>query len=359
MAQTPPAAIKGRGTASNPHNRFDRLVIEPVPGESIGDRAVDQDFRVGTEVLLDQTQSILSKNQSPDIGFDISINPYRGCEHGCSYCYARPTHEYLGFSAGLDFETKILAKPEAPRLLREELSKPRFKPQLLGLSGVTDPYQPIEKKLKITRACLEVLRECRNPVAVVTKNHMATRDIDLLGELAHHQAATVYVSITTLDASLAARLEPRASSPRRRLQAIAELRSAGIPTGVLVAPVIPALNDHELPTILEAASDAGALGAAWVLLRLPQGVDTVFSSWLEAHFPDRKERVLSRLRQMHQGKLYRSQFGTRGRGSGPLAAQTQQLFSKTAARLGLKAARLRPSAEAFRRPGGSQMALFD
>src|SRR5665213_1490272 len=251
--------IKGRGTAQNPPNRFERLHMEPDredldPEE--GGPATPQ-----TVYLLDKSRSIIVSNDSPDVGFSHSINPYRGCSHGCIYCYARITHEYLGFSAGLDFETKIMVKPAAPELLRQELMAPRYKPVTLSISGVTDCYQPAEKHFRITRRCLEVLAEFGNPAAIITKNHMVTRDIDVIAKLAAQKAAVVLLSVTTLDADLARRMEPRTSAPRRRLDAIRELTAAGIPVGVMVAPVIPGLTDHEVPAILKATAEAGAIGA--------------------------------------------------------------------------------------------------
>jgi DNA repair photolyase len=345
--------IKGRGTAENPPNRFDKLVYEDDP-----DVLDPEAPGPSTQYLRDTTKAIIATNQSPDVGFDASVNPYRGCLHGCSYCFARPTHEYLGFSAGVDFESKIMVKEDAPALLRRELSSPRWKPQTLGLSGVTDPYQPIEKKLGITRGCLEVLTEFRNPVAVITKNHLVTRDVDLLAELARHHAAAVFVSVTTLRPELQQVLEPRASPPSQRLRAIETLAKAGVPVGTLVAPVIPALTDHEIPAILEAVARAGAGFASYVILRLPWAVKDLFSRWLEDHAPERKERVLSRIRDIRDGKLNDPNFGSRMHGSGPFADEVDALFT-----IGCRKARLpgiRPtlSAEAFRRPGGTQLTLL-
>ena len=252
MSSTRPV-IRGRGAADNPPNRFEALAHAPDP------EAIDPDGPgPDTEFLKDPSRSLITYNDSPDVGFTASINPYRGCEHGCIYCYARPTHEYLGFSAGLDFETKILVKEDAPELLRRELSSPRWTPQVLAISGVTDPYQPVERRLELTRRCLEVLAEFRNPVAIITKNHLVTRDVDLLGELARHEAVAVYLSVTTLDPRLARTMEPRTSQPARRLAAIEALSRAGVPSGVLVAPVIPGLTDHEMPKIVAAAARAGA-----------------------------------------------------------------------------------------------------
>jgi DNA repair photolyase len=252
------AAIRGRGASWSPANRFERLHVDLTDIDVVdGDPDAEEQPRRATQYFRDGTKSIITRNSSPDVGFETSLNPYRGCEHGCIYCYARPTHEYLGFSAGLDFESKIMVKTNAPDLLRAELESPRWQPQTLVMSGVTDPYQPIEKKLRITRGCLEVLLEFRNPVAIITKNRLVTRDIDLLCELAKHNAVAVNLSVTSLDPSLQRVLEPRTSSPQARLDAIRQLRTAGIPTGVMVAPVIPALTDHEIPGILDACAKSG------------------------------------------------------------------------------------------------------
>ena len=333
---------RGRGASGNPASRFHRLEIESE--EAPPDR-------VETHFLRDTSRTVLSKNDSPDVPFDVSLNPYRGCEHGCVYCYARPTHEYLGFSAGLDFETRILVKENAPALLERELSARSWRPRVIGLSGVTDPYQPVERKLGITRGCLEVLARFRNPVAVVTKNDLVRRDSDLLAELAGHRAASVYLSVTTLDSGLARRLEPRTSPPRERLRAIRELSESGIPVGVLVAPVLPAINDHEIPAILEAARDAGARSAAYILLRLPGAVAGLFESWLDEHLPDRKARVLSHLRSLRGGRLNDPRFGSRMRGQGVFADQISDLFHHSRRRLGLQRRGGALSTAAFRRPG--------
>jgi DNA repair photolyase len=277
------------------------------------------------------------------------VNPYRGCEHGCSFCYARPTHEYLGFSAGLDFESKILVKPEAPQLLRKALASPRWKPQVIGLSGNTDAYQPVERRLRITRGCLEVIRDFRNPVAITTKSHLVTRDVDLLTELAQDHAAAVTISVTSLRNEIQRVMEPRAATPARRLKAIELLSAAGVPVGVNVAPVVPGLTDHELPEILEAAAAAGASFAGYIVLRLPYGVKEIFATWLEQHFPERKDKVLNRVRELRGGKLYDGRFEVRGKGEGPWAAQLSALFHVYRVRFGLD----RPpklSTAAFRRP---------
>lgn len=342
--------LHGRGATINPAGRFEKLEV-----------AIDAEFEdpnPRTIYLRDASQSAISMNDSPDIGFRASVNPYRGCEHGCSYCYARPYHEYLGFSAGMDFETRIMVKSDAPQLLRKELASPKWEPQPIAISGVTDCYQPVERKLKITRGCLQVLAEFRNPVGLVTKNHLVTRDIDLLAELAAVQAASVHISITTLDAGLARKLEPRAASPAHRLDAVGKLTAAGIPVGVLVAPMIPGLNDHEIPAILEAARAAGALRAGYTMLRLPYGVKEVFSAWLDEHLPGSKEKILGRIREVRGGKLNDSTFGTRMRGEGIFAEQVRQLFAVSLRREGF-ADRMPPlSTAAFRNPDDRQLKLF-
>ena len=346
--------IRGRGSAENPPNRFLPLVVQREEWVGVEDPAPQ------TEFLEDRSRSIIARNDSSDVGFDASINPYRGCEHGCSYCYARPTHEYLGFSAGLDFETKVLVKPEAPSLLRAELASPRWTPQVLAMSGVTDPYQPAERRLRLTRQCLEVLAEARNPVAVITKNHLVTRDIDLLRELSRYEAASVAVSVTTLDRSLQGRMEPRTSIPGLRLEAIARLADAGIPVSVFVAPVIPGLTDHEIPDILKAAAAAGAGRAMYIMLRLPGAVAPLFEEWLSLHFPYRAEKVMNRMRDVHDGRLYNPRFGVRQRGEGPYAEEVARLFSLAARRYGLTRRQSSLSTAAFRRPSlGPQLSLFE
>ena len=310
-----------------------------------------------TQFLRDLSQTIISYNDSPDIPFNASINVYRGCEHGCSYCYARPTHEYLGFSAGLDFESKIMVKEHAPELLRKELSSPKWKPQELAMSGVTDCYQPIVRKLQLTRRCLAVLAEFRNPVSIITKNALVTRDLDLLQELAAHRAVHVNISITTLDSELARKLEPRAASPRQRLETIEKLSQAGVPAGVLVAPAIPAINDHDIPGVLAAAKAAGASWAYTEVLRLPFPVAPIFQEWLERHFPDRKEKVLGRIRAIRGGKLNDPRFGSRMRGEGIFADQIAQMFHVACHKVGLPEDGPELSAASFRKPKGPQLDL--
>jgi DNA repair photolyase len=346
-------ATRGRGANINPANRFEALHYDL---EDWCEPDVESNS-VRTQFLRDDSQSIISYNNSPDVGFDASVNPYRGCEHGCAYCYARPTHEYLGFSAGIDFESRILVKPNAAELLFTELGKPSWKPQHLALSGVTDAYQPIERKLQITRSCLQVLAEFRNPVGVITKNHLVTRDADHLGELARVNAAAVTLSITTLDPKLARILEPRASSPSQRLDAIARLHQAGIPVGVNVAPIIPGINDHEIPTIAAAAAKAGAQFASYTIIRLPLTVAPVFVAWLENHFPERKEKVLGRIRSMRNGKLNNADFGSRMRGEGPFAEQIHHMFQVSCRRAALNRTRTDLSTAEFRRVLPNQMDL--
>lgn len=342
-----------RGALSQPTNRF--------VGTS---RERDEEFDPAeeplprTQFLPDHSLTALAWNDSPDIGFRASLNPYRGCEHGCIYCYARPTHEYLGFSSGLDFETRIMVKERAPELLRAELASSKWQPQVIALSGVTDCYQPVERRLELTRRCLAVLAEFRNPVGIVTKNRLVTRDIDLLQELARHSAVVVFISLTTLDTELRRVMEPRTSPPAARLATIADLARAGIPVGVLTAPMIPGLNDHELPQLLSAAADAGAQFAGYVTLRLPWQNKALFEQWLTEHFPLRKEKVLAGIRAVREGDLNNTEFGTRMRGSGQRADQIEKLFEVGCRKAGLNQRELQLSTAAFRRPGGVQMELI-
>lgn len=346
--------IKGRGTSDNPANRF--VPIHYTPEADLPD---DEKPSPKTRFFDDSSKSILSRNDSPDIPFTYSINPYRGCEHGCVYCYARPTHEYYGLSAGLDFETQIMVKRDAARLLRKELMKPSWKGETINLSGNTDCYQPIERKLQITRQLLEVMAEFRQPVGIITKSRLVTRDIDLLTELAKHQAAYVHLSVTSLDETLAAYLEPRATRPAGRLAAIRELSQAGIPVGTMIAPIIPGLNDHEVPEILEAVRDAGALSASYVTLRLPYAIKDLFASWLEQHYPERKEKVLNRIRDLRGGKLNDPEFGSRMRGEGIWGDLFQQQFRIHKMRLNFPTSVPCLSSKAFRRPGMQQGLLFE
>jgi DNA repair photolyase len=343
----------GRGADNNPVNRYEQIYVEPDYGEAA------EAGMPPTIFYRDTSRSVLAENDSPDIDFRFSLNPYRGCEHGCIYCYARPSHEYLSFSAGLDFERRIMIKPDAPQLLRRTFLSPRWQPQAVALSGNTDCYQPVEQRLLLTRRCLGVFSEFVNPVSVTTKSALVTRDIDLLCDLASHGAAHVMLSITTLDGALARRMEPRAAQPERRLEAVHNLSAAGIPTGVLIAPVIPGLNDEEIPRILNAAAAAGARSASWTLVRLPQPVDQLFTDWLGEHFPERRERVLGRIRECRDGRLNDACFGRRLRGQGAYAEHISALFKAAAHRYGLDQPLPPLNASAFGRPprAGEQLAL--
>jgi len=349
----PASTHPARGAFSNPPNRFEPWSLE---------RDVDwfdpDEPPTATLFFKDHSTSILSTNDSPDVGFSVSVNPYRGCEHGCIYCYARPTHEYLGFSAGLDFETRILIKEQAPTLLRQALNSPRWQPQVIALSGVTDCYQPIERRLQLTRQCLAVLAEFRNPVSIVTKNELVTRDLDLLQDLAQHQAVAVSISLPTLIGDLRRVLEPRTSPPQARLSAIRKLADAGVPIGVLVAPVIPGLTDHEIPSILKAAAAAGARFAAFQILRLPGAVGPLFEQWLGRHAAEKKEKVLGRIRALRGGKLNDPRFGQRMLGEGIFADQIQQLFTVARRQFALNHGFPELSTAAFRRPDDRQLRFW-
>jgi DNA repair photolyase len=350
---TPPAIRpSGRGAAGNTVQRFAEMHLEYEPGE--------EPPKVPTKIFRDHSSSVITRHNSPDLPFAASLNPYRGCEHGCAYCYARPTHEWLGFSAGVDFESRIVIKENAPQLLRAELADEKYLPENLSLSGVTDPYQPLEKRLEITRGCLAVLAECRHPVVLITKNHLITRDVDHLAELARYQATATYISITTLDSSLARKLEPRASSPSMRLEAIRILAEAGIPVGVSVAPIIPGLNDSEIPAIINAARDAGAQFAGYTVVRLPFSVKEVFALWLDEHFPGMKDKVLGRIEETQGATLSHRDFGKRLKGVGVWSEQIAQIFKISRKRAGMLHRRPEVSVEHFRRPReiGGQMDLF-
>jgi DNA repair photolyase len=331
------ARLVGRGSPLTPPNRFERQHHEPDPeaAPAPDDDSPGEARRVPTQFLPDATRSLIVANDSPDVGFRYSINPYRGCEHGCAYCYARPGHEYLGMNAGLDFETQILVKHEAPALLREDLNRPNWRGEVIAISGVTDCYQPAERRFRLTRGCLEVLSEAHQACGIVTKNSLMLRDLDLLVSLARRRLAHVYVSVTTLDAQLARSLEPRTSPPAKRLEAIARLAEASVPVGVMAAPIIPGLNDQELPAILAAARSAGAVGAGYTLLRLPLAVRPIFEDWLQRHRPLQARRILGRIRDTRGGRLNDSQFGRRMRGQGEYAATIAATFKAFARKLGL------------------------
>ena len=355
---------RGRGALSNETSRFDtEKRIRTTDGweseASAGPAEDDELPPLRTTLTRDATRTIIARNTSPDIGFDRSINPYRGCEHGCIYCFARPTHAYLGLSPGLDFETKILFKPDAARLLTAELASPKYRPDVIAMGTNTDPYQPVERELKVTRQILQVLNAFNNPVGIVTKGQLITRDIDILGDMAKRNLAEVFLSITTLDKDLARAMEPRASAPHRRLEAIRALTAAGIPTGVMTAPMIPGLNDHEMEAILEAARDAGATRAGFTVLRLPLEIKELFEEWLRQHRPDRAERVLSLVRQMRGGALYQAEFGLRMRGEGPIAQLLSARFAAAVKRLELNRVRFRLETMAFRVPESARTALTD
>ncbi len=313
----------------------------------------EQPLAPATQIIDEQARSILSANDSPDVGFDLSINPYRGCEHGCIYCYARPTHSYLNLSPGIDFETRIVAKVNAAARLREALSRPGYRPRMLNLGSVTDAYQPAERRLHITRGVIEVLSEARHAFSIITKSALVERDLDLIAPMAAERLAAVYVSITTLDAKLARVMEPRAAAPQRRLQTVARLAAAGVPVGVSVSPVIPFINEPELEQVLEAARASGASRAFSIVLRLPWEVNPLFQQWLEQHFPERAQRVMARVREMRGGRDNDARFGTRMRGEGVWATLLRQRFDKACARLGFNRDRVELDLGAFRAPGAS------
>ena len=347
MSNTP---VHGRGATENPAGRFEPRWFERDEEEGAAEARE-------TEIFHDASRTVIATNDSPDISFTQSINPYRGCEHGCSYCFARPSHAYLNLSPGLDFETKIFVKPEAPHLLAGELSRRGYVCSPIALGTNTDPYQPIERRLRITRGILEVLTEHEHPFTIVTKSALVVRDLDLIAPAASRRQAAVYLSVTTLDAELARRLEPRAAVPERRLDALRALSAAGVPCGVMAAPMIPGLNDHELERILEASRDAGASTAGWVLLRLPHELKGIFTSWLQAHVPTQAEKVLSRIRETRGGELYDARFGARQRGQGPYAEMLARRFAVAARRLGLDRKHAPLDTSRFRKPGARS--LFD
>jgi len=353
------AAPGGRGAASNRDGRFERY--QHVPFDD-GWQGLDwEPAPIATTVTADKTRTLVTRNDSPDVPFDRSINPYKGCEHGCVYCFARPTHAYLGLSPGLDFESRIFSKPDAARLLRAELGKPKYRPQVIAIGANTDPYQPVERELGITRQILEVMAEHRHPVAIVTKSNLIARDLDLLRELAAQNLVHVLISVTTLDLDLARRMEPRAPTPERRLQAMAALAGEGVPVGVLTSPMIPGLNDSEMEKILETAAESGARSAGYILLRLPLEVRDLFQEWLEEHFPTKASHVLSLIRETREGKLYDSEFGKRMRGSGQYAELLARRFDVGLRRFGLDRRPAPLDVSRFRVPPerGGQVSLFD
>ena len=354
----PPQAFKGRGTAWAIEHRFSRDAREDFDDGwgTLAQAASEETAAPGTQILEEAVRGILSGNDSPDIGFDLSINPYRGCEHGCVYCYARPTHSWLNLSPGLDFETRIVAKVNAAERLREALCARGFTPAQLNIGSVTDAYQPAERRLRITRSLIEVLAEARHPFSIITKSSGVERDIDLIAPMAAQRMAAVYVSITTLDAALARRMEPRAAAPERRLRTIAALAGAGIPVGVSVSPIIPFINEPELERILEAARDAGARSAFSIVLRLPWEVNPLFQDWLQRTAPERAARVMARVREMRGGRDNDARFGSRMRGQGVWAQLLRQRFEKACQRLGLNRERVELDLTRFRPPRASAQA---
>lgn len=342
--------IRGRGASSNVTNRYDTLKYEATE-EDFDNYLEEEKSKLKTEVIKDSSRTIITENKSPDIGFTYSVNPYRGCEHGCAYCYARPSHEYLGFSAGLDFESKIMIKENAPELLREALMKKSWQGEVIMMSGITDCYQPLERKFELTRGCLQVLAQFKNPVSLITKNALITRDIDIFKEMLQYEGIKIYLSITSLDPELTKVLEPRTSRPQARLAAIEALAKEGIPVGVNVAPCIPGLNDHELPLILKAAKDAGAESAGYTPVRLPSSVLPIFEEWLSVHRPLKKDKVLNSVRDIRGGKLNDAQFGSRMRGEGPRADQMAQMFDLYTRKYNLNMKHFNLSSAHFQRPG--------
>ena len=360
MPASPPivGAVRGRGAKSNHSGRFNAD-----QREDFDDGWTEEDAsppRLDDIVAPINSRTIISRNDSPDIGFDRSINPYMGCSHGCIYCYARPTHAYLGLSPGLDFETRLFFKPDAVRLLERELRKKGYTPERIQLGANTDPYQPIERRLRITREILKVLARFKHPVGITTKSALVTRDIDILGPMAAENLAMVSVSVTTLDRRLARAMEPRASTPERRIEAIAQLAAAGIPTMIGVAPIIPGLTDHEIETLVERGAAAGAIQASFTVLRLPLEIKDLFREWLESERPDRAARVMSLVRQMRGGKDYDSEWGKRMKGEGPIAELIAQRFKLACRKHGLNKARPQVDVSLFRPPpvAGDQMELF-
>ena len=346
-----PRSDLGRGAAYNPANRFEPFHVERLDAD-------DEQRPVPTRTFVDSTRSILAQNDSPDVPFEFSINPYRGCEHGCIYCYARQTHEYLGFSAGLDFESKILVKPDAPKLLEQAFRRKSWKPQPVCLSGNTDCYQPLERHLELTRRCLEVFLKYRNPVTMITKSHLITRDLDILRQLARFNLVSAQFSITTLDPDLARMMEPRAAAPGRRMEALRSLAESGIPTGVSVSPVIPGLTEEEIPAILKEAAANGATAAMYILVRLPLAVEELFVDWLERQMPARAGKILNRLREIRGGKLSTSDFDTRKRGEGKIAESIRALYDLCCRKYGLNQAEIRLATHHFVRDSSAQLGLF-
>jgi DNA repair photolyase len=351
--------LKGRGAQSNPKNRFDRLHIEELEEDKeFIDDSVDNLRKVNTVFYRDYSKSVISKNDSYDLDFNYSFNPYRGCEHGCVYCYARPTHEYLGFSSGIDFETKIIVKEDAANLLEHEFKKKSYKPETIMFSGNTDCYQPIEKKLRLTRRALQICLDYRNPVSIVTKNSLIERDIDILKKLASMNLVTVLMSITTLDKKITVSMEPRTSTPEKRLKTIEILSKNNIPSGVNLAPIIPGLNDEEIPIILKEVSKHGGILARHSMIRLPYSVKEIFIEWIKNEFPDRSSKILNKIREIHGGKLNENEFGKRFRGEGKLADTINNLFNLSCKRLHLNEKSTELNVNLFRKAHNKQLEIF-
>ncbi len=350
--------IRGRGAQFNPGNRFEKLSMEDFkPDEMDYFTGPEEEKKIQTQFFKDDSKSVIAKNDSYDVGFEYSFNPYRGCEHGCVYCYARPSHEFLGFSAGTDFESKIMIKKDAPKLLEAEFNKKSYKPDFIMFSGNTDCYQPVERQLEITRETLKVCLKYRNPVSIITKNALIERDMDILQEMAKLELISVCMSVTTLDKDLARKMEPRTSSPERRLQVIKKFAANNIPVGINIAPVIPGLNDEEIPSILKEASAAGAAFAGHIMLRLPYAVKDLFLQWLKTEFPDREKKVINKIKEMRGGKLNDSEFGTRFSGKGELAETIHSLFELSCKKYGLNSKKIVLRKDLFKKVN-NQLEMF-
>jgi DNA repair photolyase len=350
--------IRGRGAQFNPGNRFEKLSINDFkPDEMDYFTEPEEEKKIQTQFFRDDSKTVIAKNDSYDVGFEYSINPYRGCEHGCVYCYARPSHEFLGFSAGTDFESKIMIKRDAPKLLEAEFNKKSYKPDFIMFSGNTDCYQPVERQLEITRETLKVCLKYRNPVSIITKNALIERDIDILKEMAELELVTVCLSVTTLDKDLARKMEPRTSSPERRLQVVEKFANEKIPVGVNIAPVIPGLNDEEIPAILKEASARGAVFAGYIMLRLPYAVKDLFLRWLKTEFPDRERKIINKIMEMRDGKLNESEFGTRFSAKGELAETIHSLFELSCKKYGLNRKKVVLRKDLFKKPN-NQLEMF-
>lgn len=350
--------LRGRGAQFNPGNRFERISVEDFkPDEMDYFTEPELERKIPTQFYRDESRTVIARNDSYDVGFEYSFNPYRGCEHGCIYCYARPSHEFIGFSSGTDFESRIMIKPDAPKLLEAEFNKKSYKPDFIMFSGNTDCYQPVEQRLKITRETLKVCLKYRNPVSIITKNALIQRDLDIIREMAELNLVSVSLSVTTLDRELARRMEPRTSSPERRLETIGILAGNGIPVGVNIAPIIPGLNDEEIPSILKEAAARGASFAGHIMLRLPYSVKDLFLQWIKKEFPDRESKIVNKIREMRDGKLNDSEFGTRFSGKGELAETIHSLFELSRRKYGLNKNKVHLRTDLFRKVN-NQIEMF-